>query len=113
MSDAAAPLGELRAAVVQDAATGRVLMLAWMDETALQRTRETGLVHFYSRSRRRLWQKGETSGNALRLQDLLIDCDGDAILVRAHPTGPVCHTGTDSCFRAWGQAERNAGSRGS
>jgi phosphoribosyl-AMP cyclohydrolase len=58
MSDAAAPLGELRAAVVQDAATGRVLMLAWMDETALQRTRETGLVHFYSRSRRRLWQKG-------------------------------------------------------
>ena len=89
---------ELRAAIVQDATTQQVLMLAWMDEEALERTVATGEVHFWSRSRQRLWRKGETSGNVLRVRDLSIDCDGDAILVRAIPTGPVCHTGAVSCF---------------
>lgn len=89
---------QLRAAIVQDATTQQVLMLAWMDSEALERTLTTGEVHFWSRSRQRLWRKGETSGNVLRVHDLSIDCDGDAILVRATPTGPVCHTGAVSCF---------------
>ena len=85
-------------AVVQDAADGRVLMVAWMDAEALQATVETGLIHFHSRSRGRLWQKGETSGNVLRLRALSLDCDADAILVTADPAGPTCHRGTRSCF---------------
>jgi phosphoribosyl-AMP cyclohydrolase / phosphoribosyl-ATP pyrophosphohydrolase len=92
------PTGELRAAVVQDAGTGRVLMLAWMDDEALRRTRETGEAHFYSRSRRTLWHKGETSGNTLAVEELRDDCDGDAILLRVRPNGPACHTGSVSCF---------------
>jgi phosphoribosyl-ATP pyrophosphohydrolase/phosphoribosyl-AMP cyclohydrolase len=92
------PTGELRAAVVQDAGTGRVLMLAWMDDEALQRTRETGEAHFYSRSRCTLWHKGETSGNTLAVEELRDDCDGDAILLRVRPNGPACHTGSVSCF---------------
>jgi phosphoribosyl-ATP pyrophosphohydrolase/phosphoribosyl-AMP cyclohydrolase len=92
------PTGELRAAVVQDAGTGRVLMLAWMDDEALRRTRETGEAHFYSRSRRALWHKGETSGNTLTVEELRDDCDGDAILLRVRPNGPACHTGSVSCF---------------
>jgi len=92
------PTGELRAAIVQDAGTGRVLMLAWMDDEALRRTRETGEVHFYSRSRRTLWHKGETSGNTLAVEELRDDCDGDAILLRVRPNGPACHTGSLSCF---------------
>jgi phosphoribosyl-ATP pyrophosphohydrolase/phosphoribosyl-AMP cyclohydrolase len=92
------PKGELRAAVVQDAGTGRVLMLAWMDDEALRRTRETGEAHFYSRSRRKLWHKGETSGNTLAVEELRDDCDGDAILLRVRPNGPACHTGSISCF---------------
>ena len=92
---------DLRAAVVQDADTGRVLMLAWMDDEALRRTRETGEAHFYSRSRARLWHKGETSGNTLAVEELREDCDGDAILVRARPAGPACHTGSLSCFAPW------------
>jgi phosphoribosyl-ATP pyrophosphohydrolase/phosphoribosyl-AMP cyclohydrolase len=92
---------ELRAAVVQDADTGRVLMVAWMDDEALRRTRETGEAHFYSRSRGRLWHKGETSGNTLAVEELREDCDGDAILVRARPAGPACHTGSLSCFAPW------------
>jgi phosphoribosyl-ATP pyrophosphohydrolase/phosphoribosyl-AMP cyclohydrolase len=92
------PTGELRAAVVQDAGTGRVLMLAWMDDEALRRTRETGEAHFYSRSRRTLWHKGETSGNTLAVEELRDDCDGDAILLRVCPNGPACHTGSLSCF---------------
>jgi phosphoribosyl-ATP pyrophosphohydrolase/phosphoribosyl-AMP cyclohydrolase len=92
------PTGELRAAVVQDAGTGRVLMLAWMDDEALRRTRETGEAHFYSRSRRALWHKGETSGNTLAVEELRDDCDGDAILLLVRPNGPVCHTGSISCF---------------
>ncbi len=88
----------LAAAVVQDAATGRVLMLGWMNAEALQLTESTGYVHFWSRSRGELWKKGETSGNTLRLVELAVDCDGDALLVRALPDGPTCHTGTTSCF---------------
>ena len=95
------PEGELRAAVVQDAATGRVLMLAWMDGEALRRTRETGEAHFYSRSRQELWRKGETSGNTLSVEELREDCDGDAILLRVRPAGPACHTGAVSCFAPW------------
>jgi phosphoribosyl-ATP pyrophosphohydrolase len=85
-------------AIVQDAADGRVLMLAWMDAEALAATVETGDVHFHSRSRDQLWRKGETSGNVLRLIDLAVDCDGDAVLVTADPAGPTCHRGTPSCF---------------
>ncbi len=91
-------------AVVQDAADGRVLMLAWMDAEALDATRATGEVHFHSRSRGRLWRKGETSGNVLRLIDVALDCDGDALLVRVDPVGPTCHRGTRSCFDADGAA---------
>jgi phosphoribosyl-ATP pyrophosphohydrolase/phosphoribosyl-AMP cyclohydrolase len=85
-------------AIVQDAADGRVLMLAWMDAEALDATLATGDVHFHSRSRGQLWRKGETSGNVLRLVDLGVDCDSDALLVTVEPTGPTCHRGTRSCF---------------
>jgi phosphoribosyl-ATP pyrophosphohydrolase/phosphoribosyl-AMP cyclohydrolase len=95
------PEGELRAAIVQDAETGRVLMLAWMDDEALRLTRETGEAHFFSRSRDRLWRKGETSGNTLAVEELRDDCDGDAYLLRVRPNGPACHTGSVSCFAPW------------
>lgn len=85
-------------AIVQDAADGRVLMLAWMDEEALNATLETREVHFHSRSRMSLWRKGETSGNVLRLVDIAEDCDRDALLVTVDPVGPTCHRGTRSCF---------------
>lgn len=84
--------------VVQHDVTGAVLMVAWMDQTALQATRDTGQVHFWSRSRQELWRKGETSGNVLKLVSVLPDCDGDTLLVRARPSGPVCHTGAETCF---------------
>ena len=87
-------------AVVQDVADGRVLMVAWMDAEALAATVATGDVHFHSRSRDRLWRKGETSGNVLRLVRIEVDCDGDALLVTADPAGPTCHRGTRSCFDA-------------
>ena len=92
---------ELRAAIVQDAETSRVLMLAWMDDEGLRLTRETGEAHFFSRSRGRLWRKGETSGNTLAVEELRDDCDGDAILLRVRPGGPACHTGSVSCFAPW------------
>jgi phosphoribosyl-AMP cyclohydrolase / phosphoribosyl-ATP pyrophosphohydrolase len=92
---------ELRAAIIQDARTERVLMLGWMDEDALQLTRRTGEVHFFSRSRNRLWHKGETSGNVMRVEELTEDCDGDAVLVRVNPSGPACHIGAASCFAPW------------
>ena len=92
---------ELRAAIVQDADSDRVLMLAWMDEEALRLTRERGEAHFFSRSRGRLWHKGETSGNMLAVEELREDCDGDAILLRVRPAGPACHTGSMSCFAPW------------
>jgi phosphoribosyl-ATP pyrophosphohydrolase/phosphoribosyl-AMP cyclohydrolase len=85
-------------AIVQDAGTGTVLMLAWMDRAAIEATERTGEVHFHSRSRDALWRKGETSGNTLHVIELQADCDGDAILVRAHPKGPVCHTGAATCW---------------
>lgn len=88
----------LAPAVVQDRGDGRVLMVAWMDTEALTATLATGEVHFHSRSRDRLWRKGETSGNVLRLVSLAADCDGDALLVTADPSGPTCHRGTRSCF---------------
>ena len=84
--------------VVQDAATDVVLMLAWMNAEALRLTRETGAVHFWSRSRQALWKKGETSGHTLAVAEIRIDCDLDAVLVRARPAGPTCHTGATSCF---------------
>jgi phosphoribosyl-ATP pyrophosphohydrolase/phosphoribosyl-AMP cyclohydrolase len=93
--------GQLRAAIVQDDSTGRVLMLGWMDEEALALTRSSGLVHFYSRSRQKLWRKGETSGNTLRVVEVVLDCDDDAVLVRANPDGPTCHDGATSCFTPW------------
>src|SRR2546423_15069143 len=85
-------------AIVQDATTGAVLMMAWMNALALQLTRDTGFAHFWSRSRAALWKKGETSGHTLAVVDVRIDCDADTILVRAQPAGPACHTGQPTCF---------------
>jgi len=84
--------------VVQDAADGRILMLAYANAESIAATLATGEVHFFSRSRGRLWRKGETSGNVLRLRGLALDCDGDALLATAEPAGPACHRGTRSCF---------------
>jgi phosphoribosyl-ATP pyrophosphohydrolase/phosphoribosyl-AMP cyclohydrolase len=95
------PPAALRAAIVQDVETSQVLMLGWMDDEALAKTNDTGYVHFYSRSRHRLWQKGETSGNVLRVEQVTPDCDGDALLVKVTRSGPVCHTGSVSCFTPW------------
>jgi phosphoribosyl-ATP pyrophosphohydrolase/phosphoribosyl-AMP cyclohydrolase len=86
--------------VAQDAATGRVLMVAWANRAALLATLETGTVHFWSRSRGELWMKGETSGNTLALVALHADCDGDTLLARVRPAGPACHTGETTCFGA-------------
>ena len=88
----------MKAAIVQDARDDRVLMLAWMDEEAERLTRETGEAWFWSRSRERLWKKGETSGNTLAVQEIREDCDDDALLLRVIPSGPACHTGSRSCF---------------
>ena len=89
-------------AIVQHARSGEVLMLGYMNQEALDQTRAQGLVTFWSRSRRALWQKGATSGNILRLVEIREDCDGDALLVLAEPAGPTCHTGARSCFTAGG-----------
>jgi phosphoribosyl-ATP pyrophosphohydrolase/phosphoribosyl-AMP cyclohydrolase len=88
----------LTPAIVQDAITGRVLMMGWMSDESLRLTRETGEVYFWSRSRQRLWKKGETSGNVLALVEIKADCDSDTWLVRAVPRGPTCHTGSTSCW---------------
>ena len=85
-------------AVVTDAASGEVLMVAHMNDQALALTVETGLAHFWSRSRQSLWKKGETSGHMLEVRDIRIDCDQDAVWVKAVPAGPTCHTGARSCF---------------
>jgi phosphoribosyl-ATP pyrophosphohydrolase/phosphoribosyl-AMP cyclohydrolase len=101
MKDAAPDFAKgdgLLPAIVQHARSGEVLMLGYMDEAALARTRESGLVTFFSRSKQRLWTKGETSGDSLALVDIRLDCDADTFLVRAIPAGPTCHTGTSSCF---------------
>jgi phosphoribosyl-AMP cyclohydrolase / phosphoribosyl-ATP pyrophosphohydrolase len=93
--------------VVQDADTGEVLTLAYMNEEALRLTVESGEVHFFSRSRNRIWRKGEESGNVLSLRQLRYDCDGDALLALVEPAGPACHTGERSCFyRELGEGER-------
>lgn len=84
--------------VVQDAATGQVLLLAYANRQAVEKTLETGLGHFWSRSRRSLWLKGETSGHFLHVVEVRVDCDTDALLYRVRPDGPVCHTGEQSCF---------------
>jgi phosphoribosyl-ATP pyrophosphohydrolase/phosphoribosyl-AMP cyclohydrolase len=84
--------------VAQDWRTGEVLTLAYMNEAALKKTRETGEVHFFSRSRNELWHKGETSGNTLAIKAIRYDCDGDALLALVEPTGPACHTGERTCF---------------
>ena len=91
--------GGLVPVIVQNANTLQVLMLGCMNEEAYQKTKSTGLVTFYSRSKQRLWTKGESSGNTLELIDIKIDCDNDSILVFANPTGPTCHTGATSCFK--------------
>jgi phosphoribosyl-AMP cyclohydrolase len=88
----------LLTAVVIDSSTKAVLMVAFMDEEALTATRETGLAHFHSRSRGRLWKKGESSDNVLTVERVLVDCDQDAIILECRPAGPTCHTGATSCF---------------
>lgn len=88
----------LLTAVVTDAATRAVLMVAFMNREALDLTRSTGIAHFWSRSRQSLWKKGETSGNVLTVREILVDCDQDALVVVAEPAGPACHTGAISCF---------------
>jgi phosphoribosyl-ATP pyrophosphohydrolase/phosphoribosyl-AMP cyclohydrolase len=87
--------------VVQDADTNRVLMLAYANDEALRRTRETGEAWFWSRSRGELWHKGATSGNTMAVEEMADDCDGDALLYRVRPNGPACHTGAESCFAPW------------
>lgn len=93
-------MGGLVPAIVQDAVTKNVLMLGFMNEEAYERTVQTGRVTFWSRSRQTLWTKGETSGNFLELVSIAVDCDNDTLLVKAHPMGPTCHKGTDTC---WGE----------
>jgi len=90
--------------IVQDATTQKVLMLGFMNEEALTKTNKEGRVTFYSRSKQRLWTKGETSGNFLLLKEILLDCDADTFLIKAQPTGPVCHTGADTCFNETNQS---------
>ena len=91
-------------AIIQDATTKNVLMLGFMNEEAYEKTCQTGMVTFWSRSRQALWTKGETSGNFLELVSMAIDCDNDTLLVKVHPHGPTCHTGTDTC---WGETNSN------
>lgn len=93
-------MGGLVPAIIQDADTAKVLMLGFMNREAYEKTLETGKVTFFSRTRQRLWTKGEESGNFLHLVSLSVDCDQDTLLIQARPEGPVCHTGTDTC---WGE----------
>ncbi len=88
----------LLTAVITDASNGAVLMVGFMNAEALEKTRETGFAHFHSRSRGKLWKKGETSGNVLAVREILVDCDQDALVVKVEPAGPACHTGMTSCF---------------
>lgn len=85
-------------AIIQDAMTLKILMLGYMNEESFVKTKEEGKVTFFSRSKERLWTKGETSGNFLEVREILLDCDADTLLIKAEPTGPVCHTGADTCF---------------
>ena len=88
----------LLAAIAQDAESGEVLMLAFMDRAALDATQRTGFAHVHSRSRGRLWKKGESSGHVLAVEQILVDCDQDALVLKVRPAGPACHTGARSCF---------------
>ena len=85
-------------AIIQDYKTNEVLMLGFMDKEALEKTKKTGKVTFYSRTRNKLWTKGETSGNFLKVKNIYTDCDNDTILIKAEPKGPTCHTGNKTCF---------------
>jgi len=85
-------------AIAQDASSGRVLMMAWMNEEAVLETLETGYAHYYSRSRQKQWKKGESSGNVQKVLDIYLDCDGDTILLKIEQQGPACHTNRESCF---------------
>ena len=91
-------MGGLVPAIIQDDLTGKVLMLGYMNEESLKKTQETGKVTFFSRSKQRLWTKGEESGNFLNLVSIATDCDNDTLLIKANPVGPVCHTGADTCW---------------
>ena len=97
--------GGLAPAIIQDARTQKVLMLGFMNAESLKLTQATGKATFYSRSRNRLWTKGETSGNYLHVNEILQDCDSDTILIKATPSGPVCHTGADTCFGEKNESE--------
>jgi len=97
--------GGLLPAIIQDAVTGKVLMLGYMNQESYQKTLTTGKVTFYSRSRQQLWTKGETSGNFLMFKEVKVDCDGDTLLIKANPIGPVCHTGNDTCFNEINSAD--------
>jgi phosphoribosyl-AMP cyclohydrolase len=98
MIDLKYDVNDLITAVVQDAETEEVLMVAWMNPEAVRLTRESGVAHFWSRSRQELWRKGATSGNVMHVQEIRVDCDADTLLLRVEPAGPACHTGARSCF---------------
>jgi len=98
MIDLKYDVNDLITAVVQDAETGEVLMVAWMNPEAVRLTRESAEAHFWSRSRQELWRKGATSGNVMHVQEIRVDCDADTLLLRVEPAGPACHTGARSCF---------------
>ncbi|MEL7586963.1 MAG: bifunctional phosphoribosyl-AMP cyclohydrolase/phosphoribosyl-ATP diphosphatase HisIE [Prolixibacteraceae bacterium] len=98
-------LGGLIPAIIQDDVTDKVLMLGFMNEEALKKTRETGQVTFYSRTKQRLWTKGEESGNFMNVVSVAADCDQDTLLIKVNPTGPVCHTGNDTCWNETNEHE--------
>jgi len=98
-------VGGLIPAVVQDAFSKQVLMLGYLNQEAIQKTLDTGKVTFFSRTKQRLWTKGESSGNFLLVKEILLDCDGDTLLIKAEPVGPVCHTGADTCFKESNQSK--------
>jgi len=92
-------------AIAQDASSGRVLMMAWMNAEAVEQTLATGFAHYYSRSRQTQWKKGESSGHVQRIIDIYLDCDGDTLLLKIEQTGPACHTNRESCFYRQRQAD--------
>lgn len=98
-------MGGLIPAIIQDSCTGKVLMLGFMNEEALAKTEEIGKVTFFSRTKNRLWTKGETSGNFLNVVSIAVDCDNDTLLIKVKPVGPVCHTGSDTCFGETNQTD--------
>ena len=100
-----AKMGGLVPAIIQDAETEKVLMLGFMNEEAYQKTMDSGRVTFFSRTKKRLWTKGEESGNFLNVVDMKVDCDNDTLLIRVHPMGHVCHQGTDTC---WGEKNESS-----